>query len=208
MQRKRRVYTRRGDLGETGLHGGPRVAKDSPRIETVGALDELNASIGLAREELESKFRAKADSDMMSDQENAFAEMDDVLRHAQGRLFEISAEFASPDPVRFGVRTLTREHVAELEPIIDATEDVLPPQSTFLLPSGTRPATTLHLARTICRRAERQVIRLMREVEEDVSRIPLAYLNRLADLLYVFARRANQLAGKGEEPWTPPSRGE
>ena len=181
-----KIYTRTGDLGETGLFGGPRVGKDMARIEVCGALDELNATLGLARSEplLET--------------------IDGVLRRVQGELFEVGAELATPDPVKHGTRTIDHRHLETMEAEIDRYEEGLEPLEGFLLPGGVRAAASLHLARTVCRRAERRLVTLVRRSEEEISLALLAYLNRLGDLLFVLARAANAQAGEDEPRWSKP----
>ena len=178
-----KIYTRTGDLGETGLLGGPRVGKDIVRIEAYGTVDELNASLGLVRAE---PLPADADA---------------VLSRIQAELFEVGAELATPDPAAKGTRTVGADRVAALEADIDRFEATLPPLRYFILPAGTRSAATLHLARTICRRAERRLVTLIRQADPPVSPILLGYLNRLGDLLFVLARVCNAQAGQSDTAW-------
>lgn len=179
-----KIYTRTGDLGETGLLAGPRVGKDIARIETYGTVDELNAAIGVVRAE------------------DLPESIDRLLDRVQHELFEVGAELATPDPVSRGLRTIGRPQVAALEAEIDSYEARLAPLSAFILPGGTRAAAALHLARTICRRAERRLVALIREAGLEISLDLLAYLNRLSDLLFVLARAANADAGRPDVPWT------
>jgi cob(I)alamin adenosyltransferase len=181
-----RIYTRTGDLGETALWAGPRVGKDMPRIEVCGTIDELNAVIGLARAEPLS------------------AEIDRVLKRVQNELFAIGAELATPDPVAKGVRWIRPEEVKGLEADIDRCEEGLPPLGQFILPAGSRAAAVLHLARTVCRRAERRLVTLLRRSEEPISVVLMAYLNRLSDLLFVLARSENARAGGADVAWQRP----
>lgn len=183
------IYTRTGDLGETGLFAGPRVGKDMPRIEVYGAVDELNAVIGLAR------------ADPVGEA------IDRILARVQDELFQIGAELATPDPVAQGTRWIGREHVRALEQDIDRLDATLPPLVHFVLPEGIRLAALLHLARTVCRRAERRLVTLIRHSEEPISLPLLAYLNRLGDLLFVLARVADAQAGRAEVPWAKPAGG-
>jgi len=178
-----KVYTRTGDQGETGLFHGPRVGKDMPRIEVVGALDELNALLGLARA-----------GDLPD-------EIDPVLQQIQNELFDFGAEVSTPQPDEHGTRSIHRRHVEALEATIDRFSDQLPPQRQFILPGGTQSAAQLHHARAVCRRAERRLVTLVREAPEDISLVLLSYLNRLGDLLFVLARAANALAGRPDTPW-------
>ena len=180
-----RIYTRTGDAGDTGLFGGGRVGKDDPRVEAYGDVDELNAALGLARA-----------VEMMP-------RIDETLVPIQRDLFSIGALLATPD------REKMRQHldkaridegrVAELERAIDDGEAELEPLRAFIVPGGTPKAAALHVARTICRRAERRVVTLAREVE--LPAIVVVYLNRLSDLLFVLARVANRRAGAGEVTW-------
>ena len=183
------IYTRTGDLGETGLLAGPRVGKDMPRIEVYGTVDELNAVLGLVRAEPVGEV------------------IDQTLERVQNELFEIGAELATPDPAAHGTRWIRREHVRALETEIDRWDATLPPLEHFILPAGTRPAALLHLARTVCRRAERRLVTLIRHSEEPISLPLLAYLNRLGDLLFVLARVANAQGGRADAPWTKPAAG-
>jgi len=181
-----KIYSRTGDLGETGLLAGPRVGKDIARIEALGTIDELNAALGLVRGEPVS------------------GPIDRLLERIQNELFEIGAELATPDPVTHGTRTLGPQHVKALEGDIDACASSLAPLAGFILPCGVRSAAALHLARTVCRRAERRLVALVRESGGEISLVLLAYLNRLGDLLFVLARAANAAAGVGDVPWRRP----
>lgn len=182
-----RIYTRTGDLGETALYGGPRVGKDMIRVETYGAVDELNALLGLARCEPLPQPIAR------------------ILERLQGEMFEMGSELATPDPAKHGTRTLGPRHVAALETEIDSFQGQLPPLNRFILPAGTRAAALLHLARAVCRRAERRLVTLVRQSEEPISLVLMSYLNRLGDLLFVLARAANAASGEAEVTWSPPT---
>ena len=182
-----RIYTRTGDHGETGLFHGPRVGKDMPRIEVIGALDELNAILGVARS------RSLPD------------EIDTIVERAQNELFVLGAEISTPDPSQLGMERLERRHVEAMESDIDQLTEKLPPLTNFILPGGVPPAADLHQARAVCRRAERRLVTLLREVPEEVSLTLLAYLNRLADLLFVIARAVNSAADCPDLPWQKPS---
>ncbi len=179
-----KIYTRTGDGGNTGLFGGPRVPKDDQRIEAYGTVDELNAALGLAR---------AAD---------VSAEISVQLEQIQRELFSVGAELATPDPNKHDLRIIDGSHVARLEQWIDAHEDQLAPLNNFILPGGSEAACRLHLARSICRRAERRVVTFARDV--DVSDDLLIYLNRLSDLLFVLARAANHHMGTSETEWQRP----
>ena len=179
------IYTRTGDRGQTGLFGGGRVAKSDPRVEAYGDVDELNAALGLARA-IELMPR-----------------VDEVLVPLQRDLFAIGALLATPDPVKMREQLakarLDEGRVAELEAAIDAGEAELEPLRAFILPGGTPKAAALHVARTVCRRAERRVVALTASVE--IPELVVMYLNRLSDLLFVLARVANRRAGAGEVTW-------
>jgi cob(I)alamin adenosyltransferase len=176
-----KIYTKTGDEGETGLFGGPRVSKDHPRVEAYGAVDELNAVLGLVRCETSGE------------------PLDLLLAKIQNELFDLGAELASPQPDRVGTRRITAVQTAALESAIDEHEAGLPPLKAFILPGGCRAAALLHVARTVCRRAERRVVTLGER--EAVAGDVVIYLNRLSDLLFVLARFVNHTAGGGDVPW-------
>jgi len=169
-----KIYTKTGDAGDTSLFGGTRVPKDDPRIAAYGTVDELNAFIGLARATWTS------------------SQLDEQLGRIQSDLFDVGAHLASPGTSRFAGVDPAR--IAELEQAIDAMESELAPLRNFILPGGCAAAAQLHVARTICRRAERLVVAL-----HDQSSI--AYLNRLSDFLFVAARFANLKHGVDDVPW-------
>ena len=184
-----KIYTRTGDDGSTGLFGGPRVAKDDGRIEAYGTVDELNAAIGVARSS------------------GVGAEIDSQLEQIQSELFSIGAELATPDPEQHEMRIIGDKHVQRLEQWIDQHQQGLPELKHFILPVGNLGTTTTHLARSICRRAERRVISLAGELEHSDSPISndlVVYLNRLSDLMFVLARKINHAAGDGETVWQRP----
>lgn len=180
-----KTYTRTGDDGTTGLFGGERASKDDARVEAYGTLDELNASIGVARAATPP------------------APIDGLLAEIQSDLLVLGAELGSSPEKRdkLGIRLIDADDATRLERAIDESEAVLPSLRVFVLPGGTPAAAALHLARTVCRRAERRVVALGRHVE--VRREALIYLNRLGDLLFVLARRANHEAGTPDVPWLP-----
>ncbi|HTU00380.1 MAG TPA: cob(I)yrinic acid a,c-diamide adenosyltransferase [Candidatus Sulfotelmatobacter sp.] len=179
-----RLYTRTGDTGETGLLGEGRVPKDALRIEVVGSLDELNAWIGLAGTATEDRW------------------VREVLEGVQRDLLAIGAQVADVRPegrgtdVKVGVAA---EKVGDLERAIDRVETDVAHLSRFILPGGCEPAARLHVARSVCRRAERRLVALARQ--ERVAPGLLPYLNRLSDLLFALARRANQQAHTPETTW-------
>ena len=178
-----KIYTKTGDDGETGLFGGPRVVKHHPRIAAYGDVDELNAVIGWAR--CESPPR----------------ETPEALARVQGQLFAVGAELASPNPPAMGTEMIGDKQIAFLEQTIDWHESGLAPLREFILPGGSRGAAALHMARTVCRRAERNVVALSQTPGEQVSPRIIIYMNRLSDLLFVLARTANAEAGRGDVPW-------
>jgi cob(I)alamin adenosyltransferase len=173
-----RIYTRTGDAGETGLIGGRRVAKDDPRVEAYGTLDEANSALGL--------LAAHLDGDALEE-----------IRAVQRALFDIGAELASPEPGR--VPAVTAETTAHLETLIDRWEATLAPLRAFILPGGSVPAAHCHLARTLVRRAERRVVSLARGAP--VNPEILRYLNRLSDALFMLARVLNRRGGIADVPW-------
>jgi len=180
-----KIYTRTGDEGATALFGGGRVGKDHPRVEAYGDVDELNAALGLARS-----------IDMMP-------RIDEVLVPVQRDLFAIGALLATPDHDKMRQQLskarIDEGRIEELERAIDACEQELEPLTSFIIPGGTPKAAALHVARTVCRRAERRVVRLAAEIE--LPTLTVIYLNRLSDLLFMLARVANRRAGAGEVTW-------
>jgi cob(I)alamin adenosyltransferase len=180
-----KIYTRTGDTGETALFGGGRVPKDHPRVAAYGDVDELNSAIGLAR---------------ATPPESAF---DPLLESVQRDLFAIGGHLATPDPAKvakaLAKADLAAERVGEFERAIDQADERLPPLRAFVLPAGTPKAAALHLARTVCRRAERSVVSLAHH--EPVPELFLVYLNRLSDLLFTLARDANHASGRGDVTW-------
>ena len=200
-----KIYTKTGDSGDTALFGGGRVPKDHLRVEAYGDVDELNSFIGLAQS-IEPMPR-----------------IDNVLAPIQRDLFAIGALLATPDQEKMRQHlekaNIGDARIAELEQAIDAGDDELEPLRAFILPGGSQKAATLHIARTVCRRAERRVVKLSRveatmaddanrptsdRTRRDRGEIPplvVIYLNRLSDLLFTLARVANKRAGAGEVTW-------
>ena len=180
-----KIYTRTGDAGETGLFGGGRVPKDDPRVAAYGDVDELNSAIGVAR------ATPPADG------------YDGVLESIQRDLFAIGGHLATPDPDKVAKALekaeLSEARTAEFERLIDDADLELPPLRAFVLPAGTPKAAALHLARTVCRRAERSVVHLSHTAP--VPNLFVVYLNRLSDLLFTLARLANHRAGTGDVTW-------
>lgn len=178
-----KIYTKTGDDGTTGLFGAPRVGKDDPRIEAYGAVDELNATLGVARAT------------------GLPGDIETVVTAVQHDLFTLGADLANPHGKGANPPTLAESDITGLEQAIDLFESRLAPLTQFILPAGTPAAAQLHHARTVCRRAERRVIALSHREHEPVRPETVIYLNRLSDLLFVLARAANAAAGQGDVPW-------
>lgn len=179
-KRLTRIYTRTGDKGTTGLGDGSRVAKDAARVEAYGTVDELNSVIGMLRT-------------------HALPEpIDGWLGDIQHRLFDLGGELCIP-----GHSILTDAHVTALETWLDQLNDTLEPLADFILPGGSPAAAVCHLARTVCRRAERRVVTLL--AQDSGGEIGLRYLNRLSDLLFVLSRSLNRAAGVPDVLWQRPS---
>jgi cob(I)alamin adenosyltransferase len=185
MPRLDRIYTKTGDQGMTGLGGGQRVPKDSLRVETYGTIDELNSQIGAGL--------ATGLCDRLTME----------LALIQNELFDLGSDLATPavSQARHPVPTVEPRHIEKLEHLIDELNDVVGPLATFLLPGGAPGAAQLHVARTVCRRAERQATTLARN--EEVGSTVLPYLNRLSDALFVMARYENHERGVSEPLWHP-----
>ena len=181
-----KLYTRTGDDGTTGLVGGRRVGKDDLRLETYGTVDELNAALGLADAACSTQ-----ESDVST-----------RLRAVQNDLFAIGASLASPEGSTANVTLPPLPTVERLEAEIDAAEERLAPLAAFILPGGGELAARLHLARCVCRRAERLAVHLDRS--EGVATAAMVYLNRLSDWLFVQARLANRVADVPDVPWAKP----
>ena len=179
-----KIYTRTGDRGDTSLFGGQRVPKDALRIEAYGTVDELNSVIGIVRAD------------------NAEPALDATLERVQDELFVLGADLATPRSLeKKGVGRITQTEAERLEQEIDRFEAGLKPLKSFILPGGAPVAARMHFARTVCRRAERIVVRLSRN--EDIGDDIIIYLNRLSDLLFVLARYANHTARVPEVKWKP-----
>lgn len=180
-----KIYTRTGDEGMTGLFGGGRVSKDDVRVDAYGEVDELNSAIGLA---IAIELMPR---------------IDEVLAPIQRDLFSIGALLATPDQAKMQAQLakarIDEARIAELERAIDAGDDELEPLKAFILPGGTPKSSALHVARTICRRAERRVVHLLHA--EQIPQDVVTYLNRLSDLLFTLARVANRRAGRPEIEW-------
>jgi cob(I)alamin adenosyltransferase len=178
-----KIYTKTGDNGTTGLLAGGRVAKDDCRIEAYGTVDELNAVLGTAR-------AAGLDGDA-----------DSRLARVQDDLFVLGSALADPIPSGRFHNAIRTDHVRWVEETIDALELELTPLTQFILPGGSLAAAQVHLARTVCRRAERLVVHLSHLENEHVPHEVLVYLNRLSDFLFVLARAVNHRAGLDDVPW-------
>lgn len=185
-----RVYTRTGDRGETSLVGGKRVPKDSPRINAYGTIDELNSIIGLARVFNEEKLEAG----------EAHHFLDEVLCKIQDELFDLGSELATPpESFQHGMFRISQTEIKNIEKLIDKCQENLQPLESFILPGGGRIGAYLHQCRTVCRRAEREILRLSRE--ETISEWPLKYVNRLSDLFFVLSRWISKETGEREYLW-------
>jgi cob(I)alamin adenosyltransferase len=171
-----RIYTRTGDAGTTGLADGSRVAKDSPRIEAIGAVDELNSTLGVLLAE------------------SLPEDMHGYLTGVQHDLFDLGGELSRP-----GHPIMRKAYVGRLEALLERYNAALPPLKDFVLPGGSRPAALAHVARAVCRRAERRVVSL--GTKETLPAFAVPYLNRLSDLLFVLARMLNRQAGRPDALW-------
>lgn len=180
-----KIYTKTGDGGETGLFGGDRVSKASSRVDAYGEVDELNSVLGVVR----TAHLGGAAPD-------AF---DALLATIQSRLFDVGAELANAKGRDLGIPLVDDTDITQMEQAIDEAEEEVPPLKTFVLPGGSKLAADLHVARTVCRRAERRVVALAAEAEVRLEVI--RYLNRLSDLLFTLARLANVRAGLSDVPW-------
>ncbi|MCY4672777.1 MAG: cob(I)yrinic acid a,c-diamide adenosyltransferase [Bacteroidetes bacterium] len=178
-----KIYTRTGDDGTTGLFGGNRVPKDHPRIQAMGAVDETNAALGAARAVLPAQAEP----------------MRTLLLRLQHELFVLGADLATPTQSRASVPRIQEKHIKSLEEDIDNWEAELETLKYFILPGGTQAAAMLHLARGICRRAERSLAEALDTISQ--NSYVFCYLNRLSDLLFILARRANHDAGLSDVRW-------
>ncbi|MBI4563594.1 MAG: cob(I)yrinic acid a,c-diamide adenosyltransferase [Planctomycetes bacterium] len=179
-----KIYTKKGDAGQTSLFDGTKVTKGDARVDAYGDVDELNAAIGAARAFLEDQ------------------EVDSTLAGIQADLFSIGAQLADPkyDPSKRKPKTLiTEEKIVAFEKLIDGWETQLKPLRNFILPAGSKGGSMLHLARCVCRRAERKIVALAQHVA--VPPLVIKYMNRLSDLLFVMARVENKKHGEQEVDW-------
>ena len=185
-----RVYTRTGDRGETSLVGGKRVPKDSSRLDAYGTIDELNSVIGLARVFNEENLDAGEGHHFL----------DEVLCKIQDELFDLGSELATPpESFQEGMFRVSQAEIRNIEKLIDKCQENLQPLESFILPGGGRIGAYLHQCRTVCRRAEREILRLSRE--ETISEWPLKYVNRLSDLFFVLSRWISKETGEREYLW-------
>jgi cob(I)alamin adenosyltransferase len=180
-KRLSKIYTRTGDGGETGLGDGQRISKSALRIAAIGDIDELNSWVGMLVEEL----LAEGDK---------FTGVADFLRRCQHRIFDLGGEVSIP-----GYAIVEAKHVDAIEVQLDALNADLPPLENFILPGGSRLIATIHLARSVCRRAERALVALA--AQEEVNEEGLRFLNRLSDYLFVAARHVARVSGVGEVLW-------
>jgi len=179
-----KIYTKQGDEGQTRLPGGDPIHKDAPPLEACGSVDELCSLAGLARAE------------------HLSGDLDKILETVQTDLFQLNSELADPACSQ-APGAIDSEKVKALEGAIDRIEAELPELTNFILPGGIREAAVLHVARTVCRRAERRVVAMARQSDQPVSPWILVYLNRLADLLFMLARAANARSGRDDIIWQP-----
>lgn len=178
-----KIYTKKGDQGETSLFGGTRVPKSSARIEAYGTVDELNSILGVAASHGLSNKGAR------------------WIAQVQQDLFVLGADLATPPDSQTRINRIDETAIAFLEQAIDTMEETLPPLKNFILPGGSPQGATLHLARTVCRRAERATVACGQT--EEISERTIKYLNRLSDFFFVLARFENKQAGQPEETWQP-----
>lgn len=178
-----KIYTKKGDTGETSLFGGTRVLKSSVRIEAYGTVDELNSVVGLAA------------SYALSPKGTLW------IKNVQEFLFILGADLATPPSSDTRINRIGEEEIEALEQAIDEMQEELTPLKNFILPGGAQSGATLHLARTVCRRAERAAVACSRQ--EKVSDNVIKFLNRLSDFLFVLARYENKYSGISEETWNP-----
>jgi len=168
-----KIYTKKGDWGETSLFSGERVVKSSPRVEAYGTIDELNSMLGTAKTHAKEPLYG-------------------IIQKIQERLFFLASEIATRNPEKI-IKSAQPEEVEELEKLIDELTEQMPKLENFLVPGGSKCAAILHIARTICRRAERRIIDL--NTAEEINPMALKYVNRLSDVLFTLARYANHLEG-------------
>lgn len=181
-KRLSKIYTKTGDRGETGLGNGDRVAKDHPRVEAIGDVDELNSAVGMLIEEI----LAESDADL--------TEIAGFLRGCQHRIFDLGGELSIP-----GFQIVNADHVERIETELDRLNEALDPLENFILPGGSRLMATCHWTRSVCRRAERRIVSLADE--ETINEDGLKFVNRLSDYLFVVARTIGKRRGVPEVLW-------
>ncbi|MGB0347463.1 MAG: cob(I)yrinic acid a,c-diamide adenosyltransferase [Balneolaceae bacterium] len=178
-----KIYTKKGDSGNTSLFGGQTVSKSAARIESYGTVDELNSILGVVR-----SFEVNA-------------QIDNWLNTVQHQLFVLGADLATPENREVRIDRISEEEITFLEKLIDKMDDELPQLKNFILPGGTQAAASIHHARTVCRRAERLTVAC--GTEEEISELTVKYLNRLSDFLFMLGRYENFKSGKEDTPWIP-----
>ncbi|MCP9292329.1 MULTISPECIES: cob(I)yrinic acid a,c-diamide adenosyltransferase [Gracilimonas] len=178
-----KIYTKKGDSGNTSLFGGQRVSKSSKRIDAYGTVDELNSILGMAAAYGLSEKGAE------------------LIETVQQQLFVLGADLATPQSKEVRIERIGQSEVEFLEKAIDEMEETLEPLKNFILPGGAEAGSTLHFARTVCRRAERITVECRHE--EEISEVAIMYINRLSDFLFVLARFENKEAGTEEKTWIP-----
>lgn len=179
-----KIYTKTGDGGDTALFGGRRIAKDDIRIEAYGTVDELNAFLGMVVWHC------------------TISDLKERLQRVQGELFVLGADLATPlDAKTSYISRLGIDPIRQLEAEIDEWDEILPPLASFILPGGSQPGAELHIARTVCRRAERRAVGLAQT--EDINKNVVVYLNRLSDWIFTLARLVNHRQNIPETPWQP-----
>ena len=181
-KRLSKIYTRTGDTGETGLGDGSRISKTSPRVEAMGSVDELNSIVGLVVEEI------------VESNQPGLIEISEFLRSLQHRIFDLGGELSIP-----GFEIISAKHVKAIENHLDKMNDELKPLENFILPGGSRLVANCHMARSICRRAERNIAALA--IDEDINSNAMEFINRLSDYLFVLARTCARLTGIDEVLW-------
>jgi len=182
-----KIYTKTGDKGETGLMGGKRLSKDSLRIRAYGEIDELNAVLGVCGAvNVHSNY-------------SGYSDVNNKIHQLQLELFDLGADLATPLDEKFEVPRVSQQQIDQLEQWIDEMDAKLPPLKNFILPEGSEVVTQLHVARTVCRRAERSIVELQNT--EAIGELVVVFVNRLSDFLFVLARLVNMLEGGKEELW-------
>lgn len=202
-----KIYTKTGDNGTTGLFAGPRVPKDHPRIAAYGSVDELNALLGIVACHAQTVHAKQPSVEVARGEDLSLSSFHltelilAIVQQSQHDLFAIGAELATPQPSLHGTRLLDGQDVERLEKWIDRLDEQLPALTNFIIPGGSLLAGWLHWARTVCRRAEREVVHLTHNGDVEDCDTIIVYLNRLSDLLFVMARAANHAQDIPDVPW-------